>query len=105
KKRLTKSDYDQKMARISGGTGYEGFKNTDVVIEAIVEDMNIKKKVLAETYEHCKPDVILATNTSSLSVTEMGADLKKPENFVGMHFFNPVHKMPLVEVVRGAKSS
>lgn len=105
KRKITPSDYDQKMARISGGTGYEGFKNTDVVVEAIVEDMNIKKKVLAETYEHCKPDVILATNTSSLSVTEMGADLKRPENFVGMHFFNPVHKMPLVEVVRGEKTS
>lgn len=105
KRKITQSDYDQKLARISGGTGFDGFKNTDVVVEAIVEDMNIKKKVLAETFEHCKPDVILATNTSSLSVTEMGADLKKPENFVGMHFFNPVHKMPLVEVVRGAKSS
>lgn len=105
KKKMTQSDYDQKMARISGGTGFDGFKNTDVVVEAIVEDMNIKKKVLAETYKHCKPDVILATNTSSLSVTEMGSDLEKPENFVGMHFFNPVHKMPLVEVVRGAKSS
>jgi len=105
KRKITQSDYDQKLARISGGTGFDGFKTTDVVVEAIVEDMNIKKKVLAETFEHCKPDVILATNTSSLSVTEMGSDLKKHENLLGMNLFNQVHKMPLVEVVRGAKSS
>lgn len=105
RKKITKSQYDQKMGRISGSTSFDGFKNTDVVIEAIVEDMEIKKKVLAETYKHCKEAVILATNTSSLSVNEMAKGLTRPENFVGMHFFNPVHKMPLVEVVRGEKSS
>jgi 3-hydroxyacyl-CoA dehydrogenase/enoyl-CoA hydratase/3-hydroxybutyryl-CoA epimerase len=105
KRKLTKFEYDQKLDRISGGTTFDGFKNVDVVVEAIVEDMEIKKKVLAETYKHCKEDVILATNTSSLSVNEMAKGLPKPENFVGMHFFNPVHKMPLVEVVKGEKSS
>lgn len=105
RRKMTTFDFETKMGRISGGVNYDGFKNTDVVIEAIVEDMEIKKKVLAETYKHCKEDVILATNTSSLSVNEMAKGLEKPENFVGMHFFNPVHKMPLVEVVRGEKSS
>lgn len=105
KRKLTKYEYDQKLDRISGGTTFDGFKGVDVVVEAIVEDMEIKKKVLAETYKHCKEDVILATNTSSLSVNEMAKGLPRPENFVGMHFFNPVHKMPLVEVVKGEKSS
>jgi 3-hydroxyacyl-CoA dehydrogenase len=68
----------------------------DVVIEAIVENMEVKKKVIAETFSKCSPDVIIATNTSSLSVTEMAEAHPRPENFVGMHFFNPVDKMPLV---------
>lgn len=105
KKKITPYLYQQKFSKISGGTNFDGFGNTDVVIEAIVEDMEIKKKVLAETYKHCKPDVIIATNTSSLSVNEMATALPKPENFVGMHFFNPVDKMPLIEVVRGTKSN
>jgi 3-hydroxyacyl-CoA dehydrogenase/enoyl-CoA hydratase/3-hydroxybutyryl-CoA epimerase len=105
KRKITKYEYDQKLDRISGGTTFDGFKNVDVVVEAIVEDMEIKKKVLAETYKNCREDVILATNTSSLSVNEMAKGLPRPENFVGMHFFNPVHKMPLVEVVKGEKSS
>ncbi len=105
RKRLTKYDFEQKMALISGTLDYSGFKQMDVVIEAIVEDMGIKKKVIADTVQHCHPDTIIATNTSSLSVTEMAEAHPKPENFVGMHFFNPVDKMPLVEVIRGPKTS
>lgn len=105
RKRITKHDYDAKMAKISGTLDFTGFKQMDVVVEAIVEDMNIKKKVIAETVKHCKSDAIIATNTSSLSVTEMSEAHPQPENFVGMHFFNPVDKMPLVEVIRGPKTS
>lgn len=105
RKRISKYDYDAKMAKISGTLDYSGFQQMDVVVEAIVEDMNIKKKVIAETVQHCKPNAIIATNTSSLSVTEMAAAHPNPENFVGMHFFNPVDKMPLVEVIRGPKTS
>ena len=105
RRKITKYELEQKMALISGGLDFAGFKHLDVVVEAIVEDMNIKKKVLAETEKNVKPDCILATNTSSLSVTEMAEGVAHPENFVGMHFFNPVNKMPLVEVIRGAKSS
>jgi 3-hydroxyacyl-CoA dehydrogenase/enoyl-CoA hydratase/3-hydroxybutyryl-CoA epimerase len=105
RRRISKYDYEAKMSLISGTLDYSGFNQLDVVVEAIVEDMNIKKKVIAETVKHCKPDAIIATNTSSLSVTEMAEAHPKPENFVGMHFFNPVDKMPLVEVIRGPKTS
>lgn len=105
RKRMTKYEFNQKMSHITGGLDYSGFGHQDVIVEAIVEDMGIKKKVIAETAKHCKPDCIMATNTSSLSVTEMAEAWPKPENFVGMHFFNPVHKMPLVEVIRGPKTS
>ncbi len=105
RKRLTKFDFESKMALISGTLDFTGFKQMDVVVEAIVEDMNIKKKVIAETAKHCGPNTIFATNTSSLSVTEMAEAHPNPANFVGMHFFNPVDKMPLVEVIRGPKTS
>ncbi len=105
KKKITKYDYQRKIGLISGTTDYSGFKLVDVVIEAIVEDMKIKQKVIAELVGQCRPDAIIATNTSSLSVNEMAKAHPKPENFVGMHFFNPVHKMPLVEVIRGEKTS
>lgn len=105
RRRLTSYEYKEKMARVSGATDYAGFQTTDVVVEAIVENMDIKKKVIAETAANSGKDTIIATNTSSLSVTEMADAHPNPENFVGMHFFNPVDKMPLVEVIRGPKTS
>lgn len=105
RKSINSYEFQHKMDLVSGGTDYSGFGRLDVVIEAIVEDMEIKKKVIGETAKHCRPDCIIATNTSSLSVTEMSAGHPKPEFFVGMHFFNPVHKMPLIEVIRGEKTS
>ncbi|MCB0367142.1 MAG: enoyl-CoA hydratase/isomerase family protein [Bdellovibrionaceae bacterium] len=105
RRRMDKYELEKRMSFISGTLDYQGFQNMDVVVEAIVEDMGIKKSVLGETAKHCSSDVVMATNTSSLSVTEMGADLPHPENFVGMHFFNPVDKMPLVEVIRGEKTN
>ncbi len=105
RRRITKYDLDQKMNLISGGLDFASFQSKDVVIEAIVEDMKIKKMVLAQTEAETSENCIIATNTSSLSVNEMGVDLKRPENFLGMHFFNPVDKMPLVEVIRGEKTS
>ncbi len=106
KKRVI-NDYDfrHKMALVSAGVDYAGFKTLDVVVEAIVEDMEIKKKVIAETASKMKPDGIIVTNTSSLSVNEMQIAHPHPEFFAGMHFFNPVHKMPLVEVIQGQKTS
>ncbi len=105
KRRLSSYEMTQKMNRVTGGLDWAGFGHVDVLIEAIVEDMNIKKKVIAEAVAKCKQNCIIATNTSSLSVSEMQMAHPKPDNFVGMHFFNPVDKMPLVEVIRGTKTS
>jgi 3-hydroxyacyl-CoA dehydrogenase / enoyl-CoA hydratase / 3-hydroxybutyryl-CoA epimerase len=105
RKRLNKYELEQKLSLLSGGLDYSGFGHCDLVIEAIVEDMNIKKKVIAETVKHCPSGALIATNTSSLSVTEMATAHPMPQNFLGMHFFNPVHRMPLVEVIRGPQTS
>ncbi len=105
RRKLRRREAGQRMALISGGLGYDGFKRQDLVVEAVVEKMDIKRIVLRETENAVGSGCVLATNTSSLSVDEMASALARPENFVGMHFFNPVHRMPLVEVVRGARSS
>lgn len=105
KKVIDRYQLKQKMDLVSVGLDYAGFKTLDVVVEAIVEDMGIKQKVIGETAGQMRPDAIIATNTSSLSVTEMAKGHPRPEFFAGMHFFNPVDKMPLVEVIRGEKTS
>ncbi len=105
RKKLSRREAEQRIALISGGLDYEGFGRLDLVVEAVVEKMDIKRIVLRETEEALRRACILATNTSSLSVDEMSTALSRPENFAGMHFFNPVHRMPLVEVVRGARTS
>ena len=85
---------------VTGGTGWDVFAGCDLVLEAVFEELAVKKEVFAELERVVSPDCILATNTSSLSVTEMGADLEHPERVVGMHFFNPVAVLPLVELAR-----
>jgi 3-hydroxyacyl-CoA dehydrogenase/enoyl-CoA hydratase/3-hydroxybutyryl-CoA epimerase len=105
KRRLTPSQVSQKLLKIAGTTSYHGFKKTDVVVEAIVENMDVKKQVFQALESEVNSETIIATNTSSLSVTEMATVLTRPENFVGMHFFSPVNRMPLVEVIPGEKTS
>ncbi len=105
RRRISKYEYLQIMHRISGTVDFSGFKDTDVVVEAIIEDLEIKKSTLSELEKHVDDKTIIATNTSSLRVDDMAAVMKNKERFAGMHFFNPVHKMPLVEVVRGKHSS
>ena len=85
---------------VGGGTGWDVFAGCDLVLEAVFEEMAVKKEVFAELERVVSSECVLATNTSSLSVTEMGADLEHPERVVGMHFFNPVAVLPLVELVR-----
>ena len=105
KGRLSTDDRNRYSANLSGSLEYSAFTKCDWVIEAVFEELEIKRKVFAQIEEHVSEDCILATNTSSLSVDAIGANLKKPERLVGFHFFNPVAVMPLVEVVRAAKSS
>jgi len=105
KGRLSTDDRNRYSANLSGSLDYSAFAKCDWVIEAVFEELEIKRKVFAQIEEHVGEDCILATNTSSLSVDAIGANLRKPERLVGFHFFNPVAVMPLVEVVRAAKSS
>jgi 3-hydroxyacyl-CoA dehydrogenase/enoyl-CoA hydratase/carnithine racemase len=102
---VRKGRLDEDKARflgslVSGGIGWEVFAGSDLVLEAVFEEMAVKKEVFAELESVVSPECLLATNTSSLSVTEMGSDLEHPERVVGMHFFNPVAVLPLVELVR-----
>jgi 3-hydroxyacyl-CoA dehydrogenase/enoyl-CoA hydratase/3-hydroxybutyryl-CoA epimerase len=104
-KKYTESEVSLKMNNVTSDINYIGFKDADIVVEAIVENMEIKKKSLAELENYVNENTIIASNTSSLSITEMGSVLKHPQRFAGMHFFNPVNRMPLVEVIRGEKTS
>jgi 3-hydroxyacyl-CoA dehydrogenase/enoyl-CoA hydratase/3-hydroxybutyryl-CoA epimerase len=105
RKSINRRQFEQKLNRISPTTTYDGFKGTEVVIEAVIEKLEIKQSVLKELENFVQDDCVIATNTSSLSVSKMQSVMRKPERFAGMHFFNPVHRMPLVEVIRGEKSS
>jgi 3-hydroxyacyl-CoA dehydrogenase/enoyl-CoA hydratase/3-hydroxybutyryl-CoA epimerase/enoyl-CoA isomerase len=93
------------LSSIRPSLDYSGFELVDVVVEAVVENMEVKKTVLRELEQRVAPNCIIASNTSSLSISEMARSLSRPENFGGMHFFNPVPAMPLVEVIRGPKTS
>jgi 3-hydroxyacyl-CoA dehydrogenase len=90
---------------VSGETGYDGFADCDLVLEAVFEDLHVKQQVLAELEAVVRDDCIIATNTSALSVSDMAAELRRPDRVAGMHFFNPVAVMPLLEVVRGEETS
>lgn len=99
RKRITADQFERKQRSITAQLDYSGFQKVDLVIEAVVENMDIKKKVFAQTEEYVRPDCLLTSNTSSLSIQEMSTALKHPERFAGLHFFNPVHLMPLVEII------
>jgi 3-hydroxyacyl-CoA dehydrogenase/enoyl-CoA hydratase/3-hydroxybutyryl-CoA epimerase len=105
RRRVPAREKDGQMARILPTTELSGFAHADAAIEAVIEDLDVKRRVFAELEVRMRPDALLATNTSSLSVDALADGLRHPGRFVGFHFFNPVHKMPLVEVVRGARTS
>ena len=105
KGKVTQEYMDSVMANIGTTTNYADFVDADLVIEAASEDMNLKKEVFAELAKICKPETIFATNTSSLSITEIAAITDRPAQFIGMHFFNPAPVMKLVEVIKGQMTS
>jgi 3-hydroxybutyryl-CoA dehydrogenase len=105
KGKMTAESKNEIMGRIKGTTKLEDMKDVDFVIEVIIEVMDVKKKVFAELDQITRPDVILSSNTSSMSITEIATATKRPDKVVGMHFFNPVPLMRLVEVISGVRTS
>ncbi|WP_444919393.1 fatty acid oxidation complex subunit alpha FadB [Microbulbifer sp. CnH-101-G] len=105
RKRLTPVKMGEVLNRIEPTLSYDGFKDIDVVVEAVVENPKVKHAVLKEVETKVSEDTVIASNTSTISINHLAEPLSRPENFLGMHFFNPVHKMPLVEVIRGEKTS
>ncbi len=99
KRRMSEDEFNRKMRSIEPTLNFDPFKSVDLVVEAVVENMEVKKKVLSELEGHVKKDCILTSNTSSLSVQEMSKSLADSSRFAGLHFFNPVNKMPLVEII------
>jgi 3-hydroxyacyl-CoA dehydrogenase / enoyl-CoA hydratase / 3-hydroxybutyryl-CoA epimerase len=105
KRRITPREREARMESLSFGMDDAGFATLDLVIEAVVEDLAVKRRVIAGLEDVVSPSTVIATNTSSLRVSEIAASSRHPERIVGLHFFNPVNRMPLVEVVVGPQSS
>ncbi|MCY3881228.1 MAG: 3-hydroxyacyl-CoA dehydrogenase family protein [Dehalococcoidia bacterium] len=103
--RLSRERHDRTLARLNGVESLEGFSESDLVIEAVVEDLPVKKELFEQLGEVCKQDAILASNTSSLSLSEMAASSGRPEQVIGIHFFNPPTVLPLVEVISSESTS
>ncbi|MHA2761037.1 fatty acid oxidation complex subunit alpha FadJ [Vibrio harveyi] len=96
---ISKADLQSKMLQLSGGVDFTSFNHIDVVIEAVFEDLDLKQTMVADIEANAKPETIFATNTSSLPIHKIAEKAERPENIVGLHYFSPVEKMPLVEVI------
>jgi 3-hydroxyacyl-CoA dehydrogenase/enoyl-CoA hydratase/3-hydroxybutyryl-CoA epimerase/enoyl-CoA isomerase len=105
RKKMTPERMGKVISQITPTLSYADFGATNFVVEAVVENEKVKKSVLQDVEKAVSPDTVLASNTSTISITKLAEGLARPEKFCGMHFFNPVHRMPLVEIIRGAKSS
>ncbi|PKP78457.1 MAG: 3-hydroxybutyryl-CoA dehydrogenase [Alphaproteobacteria bacterium HGW-Alphaproteobacteria-3] len=99
--RITVEQRDAALGRLNGAESMEGFEDADIVIESATENEEVKRKIFAELCPHLREDALIATNTSSISITRLAASTDRPERFMGMHFMNPVPVMELVELVRG----
>jgi len=105
RQKMTSAKMGEVLGKIHPTLSYGDFGNVNFVVEAVVENEKVKKSVLAEVESGVKPGTIITSNTSTISINRLAEGLKHPENFCGMHFFNPVHRMPLVEIIRGKKTS
>ncbi len=105
KEKISAADKDAALARIQGSTRYEDLQKADLVIEAATENHALKLKILQQVDALVPPEVIIASNTSSISITQLAASTSRAERFIGMHFFNPVPMMALVEIIRGLQTS
>lgn len=105
KEKITESEKEEILSRISGTTDIKLASDCDLVVEAAIENMKIKKEIFAELDQICKEETILASNTSSLSITEVASATNRADKVIGMHFFNPAPVMKLVEVIKGAATS
>lgn len=105
KEKISQSDADAIMQNITGATDNSSVADADLIVEAAVENMDVKRHIFAELDSVCGPDTIFATNTSSLSITEVAAATSRPDRFLGMHFFNPAPVMKLVELIKGIATS
>ena len=105
RKILRKTELQQQMLMLTGTTKYDGFKDTDIVIEAVFEDLDLKQKMVADIEENAAEHTIFATNTSSLPITQIAAKAARPKQVIGLHYFSPVEKMPLAEIITHAGTS
>ncbi len=105
KRFMLKTEMQKQLSLLSGCLDYSGYQNNDMVIEAVFEDVKLKQKMVADIEEHCNENTVFASNTSSIPIAEIAAQAKRPENVVGLHYFSPVDKMPLAEVIPHAKTS
>ena len=105
KGKITQSEMNYKLSILNPSTSYKSFYNADLLIEAVMEDFDVKNNVFKEVQKHVSESAILATNTSTISIDKLSENIKNKKNFIGLHFFNPVHKMSLVEVIRGKYTS
>ena len=105
KGKMTAAEKDAAVRRIAGTTAYDALKPADVIIEAATEDYDLKTKIFKQVDALVSAESVVASNTSSVSITKLASTLSHPERFVGLHFFNPVPVMPLVEIVRGLETS
>ncbi|WP_285639910.1 3-hydroxybutyryl-CoA dehydrogenase [Pseudomonas sp. NBRC 100443] len=105
KDRLAAADKPGILARIQGGTDYAALKDADLVIEAATENLELKLRILRQVDELIGPDCVIASNTSSISITQLAVVVRNPQRFIGLHFFNPVPVMGLLEVIRGLQTA
>jgi 3-hydroxyacyl-CoA dehydrogenase/enoyl-CoA hydratase/3-hydroxybutyryl-CoA epimerase len=102
---MAHSVMQKQLSLLTGSTNYDGFGNTDVVIEAVFEDVGLKQQMVADIEEHCRENTIFASNTSSIPIGQIAEKAARPENVIGLHYFSPVDKMPLAEVIAHEKTS